>query len=49
MPDSPMTKAEPPGFCFARKSAVASAEVQIDSSGTSRPLERSRALRSRGV
>ena len=32
-----------------RKSAVASAEVQIESSGTMRPDARSRALRSRGV
>src|SRR5919108_282404 len=33
-----MTKAEPPGRCSPRKRAVARAEVQIDSSGTSNPL-----------
>src|SRR3954451_10564531 len=44
-----MTYAEPPGSCEARKSAVASAEVQIAASGTSRPLRESRAARSRGV
>ena len=45
----PMTNAVPPGICDFRKSAVASAEVQIDSSGTMSPDARSRADRSRGV
>ena len=49
MPASPMTNAEPPGICDFRKSAVASAEVQRNSSGTMRPAARRRALRSRGV
>ena len=48
-PASPITNALPPGICEARKSAVASAEVQIDSSGTESPEARSRAARSRGV
>ena len=49
MPASPMTKAEPPGIWDCRKSAVARAEVHSDSSGTSSPDARRRALRSRGV
>src|SRR3712207_5026041 len=44
-----MTYAEPPGSCVCRKSAVASADVQIDSSGTWSPLRERRAARSRGV
>ena len=44
-----MTYAEPLGSWVARKSAVASAEVQIDSSGTCSPARTSRADRSRGV
>lgn len=48
-PDSPTTNAEPPGRCFSRNWAVASAEVQIASSGTSRPVRCSLARRSRGV
>ena len=48
-PDSPITNAVPRGRWFARNCAVASAEVQIDSSGTSSPVRRSRAARSRGV
>src|SRR3954451_5602481 len=44
-----MTYAEPPGSWVVRKSAVASADVQIDSSGTCSPLRASRAARSRGV
>src|SRR5690606_25211406 len=41
--------AEPPGIWLLQNSAVASAEVQMRSSGTSRPDARSRAARSRGV
>ena len=48
-PASPTTYAEPCGRWSARKSAVARAEVQIASSGTSIPLPSSRARRSRGV
>ena len=48
-PASPTTYAVPSGRWSARKSAVASAEVQIASSGTSMPLRSSRARRSRGV
>ncbi|SLH39783.1 Uncharacterised protein [Mycobacteroides abscessus subsp. abscessus] len=39
----------PFGRWSLRKVAVASAEVQMDSSGMSRPVVRSRACRSRGV
>ena len=49
MPASPTTNAEPFGRWSSRKPAVASAEVQIASSGTSRPLRVSRAARSRRV
>src|SRR6478735_6423689 len=49
MPASPTTYAVPWGRWSARKSAVASAEVQMDSSGTSIPLPSRRARRSRGV
>ena len=49
MPASPMTNAVPPGLCCFRNAAVASALVQIFSSGTSMPEVRSRADRSRGV
>src|SRR5918993_1540728 len=49
-PVSPTTYAEPPGRWSSRNCAVASADVQIDSSGTSIPLLRSRRTRrSRGV
>src|SRR6478736_3701683 len=48
-PASPITKAVPPDSCECRKSAVASADVQMLASGTSRPERRSRALRSRGM
>ncbi|CAM5605759.1 hypothetical protein STENM327S_07962 [Streptomyces tendae] len=48
-PASPMTYAQPPGRWSSRNLAVASAEVQMDSIGTSRPMRRSRACRSRGV
>src|SRR3954451_11193562 len=44
-----MTYADPPGSWVERKSAVARAEVQIDSSGTCSPDRVSRAARSRGV
>src|SRR5918995_560970 len=49
-PVSPTTYAEPPGRWSSRNCAVASADVQMDSSGTSIPLLRSRRTRrSRGV
>src|SRR3954451_12798001 len=48
-PLSPTTYAEPAGRCSWRKSAVASAEVKMRSSGTSIPLPSSRARRSRRV
>src|SRR3954453_10865387 len=48
-PLSPTTYADPLGRCSSRKSAVASAEVKIRSSGTSIPLPSSRARRSRRV
>src|SRR4051794_13930235 len=48
-PASPMTYAVPPGRWLLRNSAVASALVQIDSSGTSIPLRDSLACRSRAV
>src|SRR5918992_3521995 len=48
-PASPMTYADPPGRWSSRNWAVASAEVQMDSIGTSSPMRRSRACRSRGV
>src|SRR6478609_2782556 len=48
-PASPTTYAVPCGRCSARNCAVASAEVQMASSGTSIPLPSSRARRSRGV
>src|SRR6478736_8793084 len=49
-PVSPTTYADPPGRWSSRNCAVASAEVQMDSSGTSIPLLRSRRTRrSRGV
>src|SRR6187431_135191 len=48
-PASPMTKALAPGAWLCRKSAVASAEVQIAPSGTTSPDERRRAERSLGV
>src|SRR5690242_11766968 len=44
-----MTYAEPPCNWPSRKVAVASADVQIASSGTCRPDRASRAARSRGV
>ena len=44
-----ITNAVPPGSCDLRKSAVARALVQMRSSGTFRPEERSRAERSRAV
>jgi hypothetical protein len=44
-----MTYALPCGTWSERNCAVASADVQMDSSGTSRPLTASRARRSRGV
>src|SRR5215218_1539762 len=44
-----MTYAEPPGNWSLRKSAVASADVQIADSGTDRPDRANRADRSRGV
>src|SRR3954471_9527464 len=48
-PASPSAYADPPGRWSSRNCAVASAEVQMDSSGTSMPLASRRALRSRGV
>src|SRR6478735_8840322 len=48
-PASPTTYAVPPGRWSSRNCAVASAEVQIASTGTSMPLPSSRARRSRGV
>src|SRR4051795_10656932 len=48
-PLSPTTYADPLGRCSSRKSAVASAEVKIRSSGTSIPPPSSRARRSRRV
>src|ERR671913_418580 len=49
-PVSPTTYADPAGRWSSRNCAVASADVQIDSSGTSMPLPRSsRTRRSRGV
>src|SRR5215218_9801761 len=44
-----MTYADPPGNWSARNAAVASADVQIEASGTVSPERRSRADRSRGV
>ena len=48
-PASPITYAVPPGRWSARNCAVARAAVQIDCSGTSKPIRASRACRSRGV
>ena len=48
-PASPTTYAEPPGNWSSRNDAVATADVQIDASGTCRVDRAKRAARSRGV